>query len=384
MHAPSCRRALAAVAGALLIGACGPASSAAIGPSGDDVSPIDLVPQRVRLVLLPAGTPRARQQLSAVLRGTGGKSAQSAALTWSTDSDLLDVDAGGLVTSRLPGGPVHVTATHRGAHATATVCSLLLQNDFERDDTGEVTPAALMGGWGAGYYSGRGRVRVVAGDEAFAGGRSLRIEFPRGGVGPEQSGAIWVVPLGGSYDELFASYSMKFGEGFDFVLGGKIPGLAGGAQNTGGNRPNGRDGWSARGEWTAGGEMVQYVYHPDQPGNFGQTFAWKTGTAAVKAVPGRWYHVEQRVVMNTPGKHDGIVQTWVDGVLVMERHSLRFRDVDTFGIDALHISTFFGGSEPQYASRRDEVVYFDNFVVSRFRVGPGGSVMDPDCQPDSR
>jgi hypothetical protein len=262
------------------------------------------------------------------------------------------------------------------------VCTVLFQGDFERDDTGAVTPAALAGGWGAGFYSGQGRVRVVEGAEAFQGGRSMRVEYPRGSVGPDRGGAIWVVPLGGSYDELYASYEMKFGPGFDFVLGGKIPGLAGGEQNTGGHRPNGSDGWSARGMWLAGGEMVQYVYNPDQTGDYGQGLPWKTGTVPVKAVPGRWYHVEQRVVMNTPGKHDGILQTWLDGVLVLDRRAMRFRDVPTFAIDAFQFSTFFGGNEPQYAASRDEVAYFDDFVISRFRVGPGGSALDPECRLD--
>ena len=39
------------------------------------------------------------------------------------------------------------------------------------------------------------------------------------------------------------------GGDFDFVRAGKIPGLAGGRTNTGGRKPDGTDGWSARMMW---------------------------------------------------------------------------------------------------------------------------------------
>ena len=69
----------------------------------------------------------------------------------------------------------------------------------------------------------------------------------------------------GGYDDLYCSYYVRFAPGFDYVKGGELPGLAGGAANTGGNKPTGRDGWSARMMWRTGGEVVQYVYHVDQP-----------------------------------------------------------------------------------------------------------------------
>jgi hypothetical protein len=70
------------------------------------------------------------------------------------------------------------------------------------------------------------------------------------------------------------------------------------------------------------------------------------------------------VRMNTPTRRDGIVQAWLDGRPVLDRHTLRFRDVGTFGIDQFHFSTFFGGSTADMAASRDDTVDFADFVIS--------------------
>jgi hypothetical protein len=118
--------------------------------------------------------------------------------------------------------------------------------------------------------------------------------------------------------------------------------------------------------------MLQYVYHPDQPGDFGEGMHWMAGGRRVMLAPDRWYHVETRVVMNSPGQRDGTVQTWVDGALVLDRGGLRFRDTAAWGIDAFHMTTFFGGNDPSWAAQRDEVAYFDDFVIATERTWPAG------------
>jgi hypothetical protein len=67
--------------------------------------------------------------------------------------------------------------------------------------------------------------------------------------------------------------------------------------------------------------------------------------------------------MNRPGQRDGVVQGWFDGVLALERTNLRFRDVDSFAIDAFLFSTFFGGSDATWAPAKDERVDFDQFLI---------------------
>jgi hypothetical protein len=247
--------------------------------------------------------------------------------------------------------------------------TIVYSNDFDGEPVGPYTLAQLRTGWSDPSWENgvsAGRVEIVAAPEAYSG-RSLRVRYPKGGVGPSAGGAQWQLRFGRSFTELYCSYRIKFGEGFGFVKGGKLPGLAGGQANTGGNRPTGRDGWSARMMWRQGGSAVQYLYHPDQPTIYGEDLPWDLGGQRL-FTPGAWHRVEHRIVMNTPGQHDGRVQGWFDGVLSLDAAHVRFRDVDSFAIDLFYFSTFFGGNDPTWAPNRDESVYFDEFVIATGRI----------------
>jgi hypothetical protein len=119
--------------------------------------------------------------------------------------------------------------------------------------------------------------------------------------------------------------------------------------------------------WRTGGEVVQYVYHVDQPTVYGEDLRWSLGGQRYFR-PGAWHRVEHRIVMNRPGVGDGIVQGWFDGVLALDRRDVRFRNVDTFSIDAFYFSTFFGGSDPSWAPSKDEFISFDRFAVGTGRL----------------
>jgi len=215
------------------------------------------------------------------------------------------------------------------------------------------------------FCEGLNRVSVVDAPGAPSG-RALAVAYPSGGVGPRVGGAQWRVRLPSSHQGLYASYALCFAPGFDFVKGGKLPGLVGGKANTGGYRPNGRDGFSARMMWRAGGRMVQYVYHPDQPSIWGEDFAYVCKSPLLFA-PGRWQRVQHYVRLNSPGQpgaYNGVLKGWCDGELALERAGLRFRDSAAILIDQFFFSTFFGGNEADWAPVKNESVWFDEFCVS--------------------
>jgi hypothetical protein len=245
----------------------------------------------------------------------------------------------------------------------------MFRQDFNSAAVGVYDAAALAAGWnGATPSTGvrEGRVSVIDGADAREG-RSLRVLYPRGGVSSQPSGAQWKMNFGTRYSELSCAYDVRFAPGFDFVKGGKLPGLAGGAANSGGEKPTGRDGWSARMMWRTGGAVVQYVYHVDQPTEFGEDFSWNVGGQRYFS-PGTWHRVEHRIVINRPGQRDGVVQGWFDGTLALDRRDVRFRDVETFAIDLFYFSTFFGGSDPTWAASKDERIDFDRFVIGTGRL----------------
>ncbi|HEY5039276.1 MAG TPA: hypothetical protein VIJ93_09420, partial [bacterium] len=99
------------------------------------------------------------------------------------------------------------------------------------------------------------RVKYSKGTFSSGGGFQCLTDFSKFPIEPQES--------------LYFRYYVRFDPGFDFVKGGKLPGLAGGKGNTGGHKANGTDGWSARVMWRSDGKIVQYVYHPDQVGDYG-------------------------------------------------------------------------------------------------------------------
>ncbi|MBD89098.1 MAG: hypothetical protein CL940_02025, partial [Deltaproteobacteria bacterium] len=211
--------------------------------------------------------------------------------------------------------------------------------------------------WANGLDEGRATVAEEDGE------RFLRVSYPEGGVGSALGGCQFKVPLGDAYEELYVSYWVRFGQGLDFVKGGKMPGLCGGDCNTGGNVPDGTDGFSARLMWRPDGKVTQYMYMPDQVSQWGDSLYWDEGGQKV-FVPGEWHQVQTRLVMNTPGVHDGVLQSWFDGQLALDRDDIRYRDTTDLQLDTLYFSTFFGGSGEDWAPTADEVVDFDELVIS--------------------
>lgn len=261
--------------------------------------------------------------------------------------------------------------------ALAGDCGVLWASGYERGDawadawgiassstSRDPLYQALIDGEGA--LSGlSSRVTYPAGLFASAGGTQYRMRFDR------------VSPAIAPREAAYLRYYVRFDPGFDFVRGGKLPGLVGGEANTGGDRPDGTDGWSARMMWRANGRIVQYVYHPDQPTDDGEDLPWDAQCQRYFE-PGRWHCVETMVQMNSVsesgGAHDGVVRSWLDGELALERTDMRFRDVPELAVDSVYFSTFFGGGDASWAPARDQHATFDGFVVSDSRIGCGVDV----------
>lgn len=225
--------------------------------------------------------------------------------------------------------------------------------------------------WSDGLDEAGGRARVFEGDSAWSG-RSLRVVYPAGGVGPGAGGAQWRLHFAGR-DTMYMRYRVRFAPGHDFVKGGKLPGLCGSQCNTGGNKPTGTDGWSARLMWRENGKVVQYLYYPDQPGTYAVDLPFDIGGQRFFQ-PGRWHEIQTQIVLNTPaatgeGARDGILRSWFDGELALVKTGLRFRDRDTMHVDGFYFSTFYGGSGAEWASPKDNAADFDDFVVSTDPIG---------------
>jgi hypothetical protein len=256
---------------------------------------------------------------------------------------------------------------------------VVYEQNFDNSSVGSYTPQQLNNDWGIpewhlGFVQGRASIVSERGR-----GNVMTVMYPANTYGAAGATAFlsdleFGVDLPASYEELYLSYDIRFAEGFEFVKGGKLPGLCGYNKsntavtgcNTGGGYPSGFDGWSARGMWRVDGLMENYVYHAAQENYYGDDLYW-----SVKAVPGKWHRVQHRVLLNTPGIANGVLEAWIDGKKVLGNTKMLYRNTGDIGINLFYFSTFFGGNDPSWAPAEDQFISFDNFRIST----------QPDAQP---
>jgi len=168
---------------------------------------------------------------------------------------------------------------------------------------------------------------------------------------------------------LTSRYYVYFPTDFEVVRnGGKLPGPAGtyGRAGWGGRPADGTNGWSARGQFHPSGnpqypiQLGYYAYHADTESRFGEVLKWDKEQRGQLAL-GRWYHLTERIELNTPGQNDGVLRGWVDGKLAYERTDMRFRDTPDLRIEEFWFNVYYGGTKP---SPRDNPVYFDRLSLS--------------------
>ena len=267
---------------------------------------------------------------------------------------------------------------------TAVSQTVIFQQNFDARQAGPYTDDDLDADFDEPRFNNgvtEGRVRVVSGSQAFGGsGSALATSYPAGLHGTRETGAQWPYDFDQSYEEATLSYRVRFAPGFDFVRGGKLPGLAGGTAPTGSTQATGFNGWAGRLMWrtnfggvagqpqqlTSGG--ITYAKHTDSgfSGDGRQedrNFFFNPDGTQTEFVSDQWYQITQRIVMNTPGEFNGIQQIWIDGVLVINEQNIRYRLDDSFAIDQLYFSTFYGGNE-DWRTSKDEEAFFDDFVVT--------------------
>ena len=206
-------------------------------------------------------------------------------------------------------------------------------------------------------------------------GSALRIDYVIGQIGPEKGGVGWRYPIARSVTAEL-SYTLTFSEDFDWVKGGKLPGLCGGPESvTGGNRADGENGFSARLMWRSDGRGEAYVYHMNQSGNYGDSFAFPSD---FRFPTSKRIKIRMRLVLNTPGQRDGSLDVWVstpnvqNEQSVVSRSDMQWRSNDDIAIDGILFETFHGGGDNSWAPRRPSFTLFRDIEFSEMRQKNGG------------
>lgn len=193
-------------------------------------------------------------------------------------------------------------------------------------------------------------------------GNVLKAMFPTGKFGP-LPGLQWKVSFCPSMVAKL-KYKLFIPKGFDFVKGGKLPGLAGGTGNTGGLVPTGRDGWSVRFMFKEAGKLCAYAYYPGMREQFGEKMFLKKGEQFFRLPIDQWVEITLKIEMNDPDRENGSLECRVDDELLLQKDDMEFRRSEDLAIDHFLFSTFFGGADKSWAPENDCELYFKDIVVS--------------------
>ncbi len=280
-----------------------------------------------------------------------------------------------ILTTRHPEAAVFGEPTNLEPNMS-TRSDLVFYGGFEAEAPGSAT---WNKNWGIGFNNRIANATLVTGAEALAGSKAIRIDYPQGGVGPTQTGMQFPISFGkiagmqATYDSLYLRYYVYFEPGFDFVQGGKLPGLMGGGNSwsrSGGDQPSGSNGWTMRFMWRANGAAVVYAYLPDSKYKAG---IWGTDIdLGTSFQTGKWHCVEQFIQVNSIGNEDGKLQVWLDNVQVLNLNDVLYRTVDNDSgkVGGIYVSTFHGGNTVDWAPSVTSFARFDGFAAALHRVGP--------------
>ncbi|XP_071109692.1 uncharacterized protein [Haliotis cracherodii] len=218
----------------------------------------------------------------------------------------------------------------------------------------------------------------VVDDPAGGGNKVLRVFYEKGQYVRLHShrGLGFYAKPTAPQKALTLSYDLFFDPNFDFVKGGKLPGLFGGWVNCSGGTHSDTC-FTARLMWRENGDGEIYAYIPseqvssfchDVECNF--VYGNSIGRGSWRFQKGKWQTITEHITLNTPGKTDGFAKMWYNGRQVYEINNVNFRNNANIMIDGIFFSTFFGGSTSSWAPTRDCYTYFKNFVLSTENIDP--------------
>ncbi|KAF7299826.1 hypothetical protein HMN09_00989300 [Mycena chlorophos] len=193
--------------------------------------------------------------------------------------------------------------------------------------------------------------------------------------GPEEFAAKLTVQGGATHVVL--SYRMMLQEGWEWVKGGKLPGIFGGEGDlayscTGGQQDHRCQCFNIRPMWRAGGAGELYTYLPLLDSNHNRLSAVPPfskqnpdygmsvgrGAFSFTEAVGQWVSLAFRVKLNRVGAEDGALELFVEGKSVIDVKGLVFRTSENSRIKGGHFQTFFGGHTEDWASPKDQRAWF--------------------------
>ncbi|EMD32878.1 polysaccharide lyase family 14 protein [Gelatoporia subvermispora B] len=187
--------------------------------------------------------------------------------------------------------------------------------------------------------------------------------------------------------EVVMAYEVMFEDGWDWVLGGKLPGMYGGSGDSAYGCSGGRQDdrcrcFNFRLMWRQQGDLEVYAYTPPLPANLEvllavppksiehSDYGVSVGRGAARFKAGKWHVVSERVKIGRVGRAEGeLIELYIDGksVLCAKKLVLRTPEGHDGRVQGMHFSTFFGGNAPEWAPQKDQRAWFASITGAVLR-----------------
>eukprot|EP01084_Bolivina_argentea_P237568 399237_1 len=251
-----------------------------------------------------------------------------------------------------------------------------------------------------GNYNKNNR-KVVSDPFGYFSDQVMQVTYPANTYASASGTGFLARPLGNdtAYDTLCINYYVAFASNFDWVLGGKLPGLFGdlgpdseGEACRGGQQPNGTNCFSTRMMWRPQGEGEVYAYvlqpHPGSKDCTSSSNQYPTsqlqcciecnGNDGESIGRGMFYmnravnglnknkiynQITQQITMNDVGSINGVINAWHNSVHRIAFNGTEYRTDNTLKVRGIEFSTFFGGGSASYATPITTQAWFGNFSL---------------------
>ncbi|EKM54469.1 polysaccharide lyase family 14 protein [Phanerochaete carnosa HHB-10118-sp] len=245
-----------------------------------------------------------------------------------------------------------------------------------------------------GWSLSKGRIQNGASDVAFvqdpfpnnpvpgssgSSGPVLEVTYPEGSFSHDTGGAqlysLWNTTDGSTFNSMLVTYEVAFDAGFNWVMGGKLPGLRGGLDPdgcSGGTAANGSNCFSSRLMWRKSGEGEVYAYIIENNALCSDSnvlcnqdgFGTSIDRGSYSFAAGQWNLVTMLVRLNDPlDGSNGQVVLYYNNVQAVDQQGLQLRTNDDIDIGGLYFSTFFGGNDSSWATPMTTHTYFRNIQL---------------------
>nr|GAT56371.1 predicted protein [Mycena chlorophos] len=206
----------------------------------------------------------------------------------------------------------------------------------------------------------------------------LQVTYPAGSFSGNTGGSqfynLWNTSNLSGFGSMLLSYEVAFDAGFDWVKGGKLPGLRGGGPDgcSGGDASDGSSCFSARIMWRPNGAGEAYTYTP-LPDSFcsdndvicnSDGFGTSLDRGSFTFESGKWNHITLLVQLNNPvDVQNGNIKVYFNDVQALQQPDMQIRTTTNLSINGMYFSTFFGGSDSSWATPNTTHTYFRNIQL---------------------